>query len=166
MDEKVNALIANKANKFGEDDREWLMSLSEEQLDKFGASEAPAPTVNTEAPAPAPAAEGEAEELSLKDVMDQLKGIPSIVNEAIDAKLASNSKQPVIDRLVKNEKCPFSEATLKAMDAKELAAVDKQFNPVAAMADFSGIAGVLSTKADDSQGAGEMPKVYTEPMGQ
>jgi hypothetical protein len=73
-----------------------------------------------------------------------------MINDAIDAKMAANSKQPVIDRLVKNDKCPFGEATLKAMDAKELAAVDKQFNPMAGV-DFGAlVSGQMTANNDDA----------------
>ena len=43
---KIDDLIANTANQFGESDREFLQGLSEEQLDKFLPKKETAPVVN------------------------------------------------------------------------------------------------------------------------
>lgn len=46
--EKVVGLINNERTRFTKADREWLLSLNEEQLDKLEPTEAPAPQVNRE----------------------------------------------------------------------------------------------------------------------
>lgn len=47
IEKRVNALVDNKSTNFTETDREWLQTLSEEQLDRMIPVETPAPAVQT-----------------------------------------------------------------------------------------------------------------------
>ncbi len=58
-EQRVQALIDNKGTKFSEDDRAWLMTLEDAQLEKLDVEEPKEEVIATpatEAPAPAPAA--------------------------------------------------------------------------------------------------------------
>ncbi|KKL14391.1 hypothetical protein LCGC14_2516160, partial [marine sediment metagenome] len=74
-EQKVNGLIANKATKFTDENKTWLMSLEEEQLDMLDPVEA-APAEEEEANAPASSApaekpEGESESKELKRAREE-----------------------------------------------------------------------------------------------
>lgn len=147
MEKKVEALIANEQLSFSEDDREWLMSLDEEKLDKL------APVVNdgddgddgddeSQDPKQPNSAAGSKQEEGSGDgqqpTINQekkdetpltLEAIRKVVREEVDTKLQTNAKQPILQRLIKNERCPLSEESLRTLSESELKKLEASVTP-------------------------------------
>lgn len=121
--EKVSALISCKGTKFEESHREWLMTLSEDQLDLFEAEE---PTVPVKEPTPA-AEESKSEpkaneEKKPKTLEEFISDAPQEIGRVLRASV--NQYNTLRDQLVSeikaNAKNKFTEDQLKAMDMEML----------------------------------------------
>ncbi len=139
--ELVDALIANKKTKWVEDDREVLMAMNEETLDKIDslegeeaaasegqeAAEANAGEANVGGAAESNAGEAAAGDkgeptgnLSMKDFID--KKVPPELQEVLrnSVRMHEEAKEAIVKDLVANENCTFTEVYLKSKDLEEL----------------------------------------------
>ncbi len=111
--QKVDALVANKAVQWGESDRSWLETLTDEQLDKMVPVEAePEPKINAE-PEPEP------EPVTLEGYLSSAPPeIQAVLNESISMRNAK--KGELVAQLVANERCRISKERLEEKDIAEL----------------------------------------------
>jgi len=135
MDKKkiVDGLIANAETKWEEADREVLMAMDDDVLNKIigNEKEAPAAEANaaeanaTETPA-AEAAEAketpDGEATGNQSVDDFIKGAPAEMQEVLtnSVRMHNETKSKVIAALVENKKCNFTPEYLQQKDLEEL----------------------------------------------
>ena len=131
-EQKVNGLIANKATKFTDENKAWLMSLEEEQLDMLDPAEATPAKEEKSTPAAAPANTPEAdpdkpdnsdseeeEPVTLQSYIgDAPEEIQEVLNEGI--KLQSTQKAKLVKAITANKHCSFTEDELKSKKLVEL----------------------------------------------
>ncbi len=142
-EQTVNELIANKATKFTDDNKTWLMSLEEEQLDMLAPVEA-APAEGEGEGTPAPAAPAntpevdpdklgspnseEDEPVTLQSYIgDAPEEIQEVLNEGI--KLQNTQKAKLVKAITANKHCSFTEDELK----------DKKLDELTKLAALSGV---------------------------
>lgn len=112
----ANNLIANKSTAFQESDREWLETLSEEQLEKM---------------TPQPVASPQANTLSKEQAITILQGmtteeyygiLPKEVREQVQAGLRINAEKrsTMIAEITANEKSPWKKEELEALPTETL----------------------------------------------
>jgi hypothetical protein len=127
----VQGLIDNEATQFSEADRDDLMALSEEMLDKFspavaeadeGAPEGTEPTGNVDEAAGEDAPADTAPEANEDEMAVFIESAPeSIRGKLKDAMAqADDVRVKYIDALEAHEKCAFTRAQLEAKDTEEL----------------------------------------------
>lgn len=109
-EKRVDALIANENNGFVETDKEWLMGLNEDQVEKLEAVEIVEKVV--EVPAP------QSNESAPTTLEGWLKTVPSEIRSVVNAgmKELDNKRAAIISRITANEKNNFTEEQLKEMD--------------------------------------------------
>jgi hypothetical protein len=126
----VNALIANAKTKWEESDREWLMTLEENQLTKFVVDEKKPAEKPKESEAPQVNAE-EALKIvkdSIKTSEDFMKLVPDDLKESIDSglRLHQEARARMIKSILDNtEENVWKEEDLKAMKIEVLEKVFK-----------------------------------------
>lgn len=136
-EDKVDRLIANKLTRFSADDKEWLMSLEESQLDRMSPKE---PEKKEVTPPPQVNKEEVIDEFkgSLKSIEDYTKLMPeemkAMVNEGVT--LHKERREKLIKGIMDNTKDVWEEDTLKEMPIETLERVAKSIGkPV----DYSGM---------------------------
>ena len=128
----VDALIANVSTRWGADDKEYLMSLDEEVLNKM------APVVNDDLPeVPAAEVESAAAEVPVAEVPEEetvenyLKKAPpkiaAILNQGLSTYEAEKTR--LVNVIVANERCTMTEKQLRAKDNDELFAIATMVAP-------------------------------------
>ena len=132
-EQKVNGLIANKATKFTDENKTWLMSLEEEQLDMLAPVEAaPAEKEEENTPASAPANKPEddpdedensnseeEEPVTLKSYIgDAPAEIQELLTQGVKLQVAQSAK--LIKTITANKHCSFTEDELKDKTLDEL----------------------------------------------
>jgi len=115
--EKVAALIANEATAYTDDDREWLESLNEEQLDKMES------TAQVSEPEPEPKVEADPDptghEVTLASYLNEAPPeIRAVLNEGMRA--MDEKRQGMMSKILAHEGNSFSEDQLKSMDTEML----------------------------------------------
>jgi hypothetical protein len=115
--EKVEALIADEETAWTEDDREWLLSLNEDQIDKIEVTV----TVNEPDPEPDPEADPEPseEEVTLASYLNSAPPeIRAVLNEGMKA--MDEKRQSLMNKVINHEGNTFTEEQLKKMDTEML----------------------------------------------
>jgi hypothetical protein len=158
MNEKlVNDLIANAATQYTEDDREWLKTLDENQLNKMVPAEVKPIVVEKTAvvePAPvtnkaetAPEAKKEVKPISTDDY---IKGAPEEVQMVLNAglKMHRERKAALIAGLIANKRCVFTTEQLEAKSVEEL----QNLSLLATGNTFEGAAATLTQNQEADSG--------------
>jgi len=152
---KVEALIVNSATKFGPENREWLSSCTDEQLDSMAPAEAAAPVEPTAPVKEAPVVNKE----------DKPAGTPftkedamSMFSEMLVNERAANKNNDRIARLVANEVNVFNEDQLRGMDAEQLQKYEAQITP----GNYAGRGQSGDLMANQTQGVPDMPECFPE----
>ena len=169
-EQTVNELIANKATKFTDENKTWLMSLEEEQLETLLPAEtAPAEDEKKNTPAPAPANTPEVdpdktedpdpngeEPVTLKSYIgDAPPEIQELLTQGVKLQVAQSVK--LIKAITTNKHCSFTEDELK----------DKTLDELTKLAALSGVdsyegaapRGTLQEN-EDADAAPEAPLVF------
>lgn len=125
MNEKlVNELIANTGTQYTEDDREWLATLDDGQLEKMAPVEIEAeaeadadPAVDTE-----PTANAQAAPITTNEY---IAAAPVEMREVLAAgvELHRNRKAALVSALKANARCTFTEAQLNGKSVEELESI-------------------------------------------
>jgi hypothetical protein len=136
--DKVDALIANKATKWAEGDKEWLLTQTEEVIDKFF----PLETKEEEAPVTQSKKEEKIEvneEKKPKTTDEYLESLPKDVRESVQTGLRLNAEKRsnLIKTILDNSnEGVWSEEDLKKQDTSMLEKLAKSVSKV----DYSGMA--------------------------
>jgi len=130
---KIKALIECEKTRFKEDDREWLSTLSECQLDKLKALDVeepvadPAPEVEPEPVAAAPVEEKEGEkkpevEAKPQTAEEYIDAAPPEMKETLTRALERDKKikADAVEKLLANKHNKFTKEELSAKPLKEL----------------------------------------------
>lgn len=131
-DELVTAIIANEANAFTNDDKEFLNGLTEDQLKKFavnaeGDKDPEKMVDDEEEKAKAAKAKNNAQQSALSD--DDRDAL------AFARNMRDDHKNVLITKLSANQKCSFTKDELKAMSVSALEKFDQMIN--GSVVDFS-----------------------------
>lgn len=136
---KVDDLIANKATRFTAEDKEWLMTLEESQIDKLSPME-PEKKMERTNPPPQVNKDQVIDEFksSLKSIEDYTKLMPEemkvMVNDGVA--LRKEKREKLIKGIMDNTKDVWEEDALKAMSIDTLEGIVKSIGkPV----DYSGM---------------------------
>ena len=127
--ELVNALVANEATQYAEEDSEWLLTLSEDQLAKMDPKVVTAPATNAE-PVVTPK-EPEAPAAVVEPVTNNRKPItteeyvaaaPAELRQVLNASLSMHRqrKEAMVNALLTNSRNKYSKQQLDAKDIDEL----------------------------------------------
>lgn len=166
--ELIEALIACDQTKFEDGDREWLDTLSVEQLEKLKAPEEKPPTANEEEEKKKELEKKEAEEKKAKEkelaantavtVDDYIASAPgeiqSVLHRAVDRDRAV--KDDLVKALLANERNSFSEEQLKA---KEIGELESLIELGRVEVDYSGRTGGPTSNIDEDK-VPAMPAVF------
>lgn len=147
---KISALIGNSATKFSDADKEWLETLTEDQLDKLMPNTedlaVTAPTVNEDAP-----------------VKDQLGLIPNEkIRKSVEygLRLLENQTNDLIKKITSNKANKFTEDELRAFAEQDLSILEKLAG-FAEESDYSGARAIVDNSAsEDSVPA--RPKLFSK----
>lgn len=116
-EQRVSALIANENSPFTEEDREWLSTMNEAQIEKLEVNSEPEP--EGDEPEGNTPAEPTPEQVTLQSFLEGAPAeIRSVLNEGLrqlDAKRAD-----LIERITANERNRFTSKQLAAMDTAML----------------------------------------------
>lgn len=185
MDKKkvVDALIANKATKYTEDNRGWLMAMEDKQLELLvPAEESAEDKTKREADEAILKAhnEAEAEKVKAQEAKDKaeadkkanesgepkvptvaefIASAPAEIGEMLSEGLASHNTEheATVKVLVANESCLFDEAELKAMKLTQL----RKLARLARIPSYEGGAGPgLKDNEDDPNRVPDAPDVW------
>jgi hypothetical protein len=151
--EKVGALIDNDRTRFGEECRDWLMTLEDEQLDRLSPLDPPPPEEKEETPPPEeneeapPPPEEKEEPVTLEGYI--AKAPPEIATSLRrSVKFDQAAKAKLITALMANKRNPFSKEQLEAKEIDEL----EQLSKLADIeVDYSGNAGGPPSTANDEE---------------
>ena len=159
----IDKLVANKGNKFVEDDKKWLNTMSEEQLlklepeeiekvddkdDKDGIDAGAAGDVKVVDP------EADVAPISLESYIKAApKEIGSVLSEGI--RLQAEKRINLVGGIVANERNSFSKESLEAMDTPTLENLAK----LAEVDDYSG-RGAPRVVVDNENSPPKMPLVF------
>lgn len=152
----VNALIANKASKFEESDKEWLMAQDEKVLEKLEPEEVKPAVAETEAEKPAvkePENNSKAPATTEEFLNQAPEGIRSVLNEAL--KTQAEKRTGLIADIKANKQNVFTDAELDKMDTTQLEKLSK----LAVSADYAGRGSVRQVKGEEPL-ANTMPEVF------
>jgi len=152
----VNGLITNEGTQWSEDDREALMAMNEDALQKM------VPVEKKEEPKKTPvqnAAEEGAKELkpveNKKTPEDYLKELPENIQAVLNHGLTTYNQQKadLVEKITTNERNTFSKEYLESKDVSELSAIAKLCEPVKNSADtrfnFEGNAPVVNSTDEE-----------------
>lgn len=160
--ERVAGLIKNPKTRFGEEHKEWLLAMEDEQLELLEPE--PEPAVAAPQPDPEPAADPDPEPdpektPKAKTAEQYLEGAPpevrSVLSEGL--RLQRERKAHFVKALSENPRNGFSPEELEAKDIRELERLAK----LADLPDYSArSASSISEPEDDPWKAPPMPKVF------
>jgi len=167
---KVNELIANAATQFSENDKEWLSSLSDENLDKLVPVEVEAKVKdNAEAEKKVEVKEEVkieriAEEVKVKDnasktVDEFIATAPAEMQEVLNAgiRMHREEKEALVSELKANERCSFSEDDLRSMSLENI----KKLSQLGNLPSYEGQAGNITANAGaDEDQTPSAPEVF------
>lgn len=129
--DKVDALIANEATKFTEDDKESLLTMSQDLLDKLEPEEKKEPEVVT------PQVNAETAKEALKGTIDNSEDLLPLLSEDMQEqvesgiKLHKENRENLIQSIQENSaEGTWTEEDLKAMNTEMLTKVYKSVNGV------------------------------------
>ena len=136
----VNALIANEGTKYTAEDKEWLLTLKEDQLAKMIPEKAKAPIVNVEEKEPekkeeTPQANAEkvveAFTAKLKTEEDFLKIMPESMRDQMRSAMALHAghKAAMVKEILANTGDTWTEDLLKVMETDQLTRLYKSVKP-------------------------------------
>ena len=162
VQEKVDALVSNEATKFSEDDRQWLSTLSEDQLDKLepeegeeasadegteegNADEGTQETAEEEKADEAPAANAASPEDFIKQAPKEMQ---DMLNSGL--KMHNQKKQALVKQLRGNERCDYAESELNAMELNELERLAKLANVPTYVGNAGGASQTKSNESDQA----------------
>ena len=155
----VQALIDNERTSFTKDDKDWLTSLSEEQLKKLvpktNETEKTEETEETQEEEPA--------KVSAPETPAANQDIESLVDAAVAKKLATiqtnQEKERIIGTLKANGRCKVSEEDLKAMSLEGLKSLATSF-PAPSFDGRGGMVGnTMQINPSNGDGVPPMPKL-------
>jgi hypothetical protein len=160
IEEMVTKLIANDQSKFTEDDKEWLLTLSESQLGKLEPVEVKPevkPEVNTKTASGSEGGDSPAEPEKPATLDEYIANAPQEVQEVLKRSVArdKNIKEQLVKNLLENKSNTFSEDRLRAMSIDDLVSLNEiAGNAVDANYELSGGGAPVSTNdADDDRPA-------------
>lgn len=161
--DKVDALIANKATKWSKDDKEWLLTQSEEMIEKLF----PVETEEKDDPVTQKKEEKKEEievnkEKKPKTTEEYLEGLPEEVRESVQTGLRLNAEKRsnLIKTIVDNSnEGVWNEEELKKQDTSMLEKLAKSVSKV----DYSGMAAHKEVEiVDNEQEEKLLPNFPTE----
>lgn len=165
LTDKVSALIANEGTKFTDEHKEWLLTLSEDQL---GTLE-PAPEAEKEEPKEEPKKAAVTDNSAPKEEPKEpptteqfLASAPPEIQEVLNEGIALRNQQhgSLVSALKANESCDYTEDELKAMSVVNLEKLAKLAN----VPSFEGRGGGLRTQMDVGDGGvPQAPNVFDLP---
>lgn len=164
--EKVDALIANDKTTFTEDDKDWLLTLSEEQFEKVSSlgevkedpPEDPEVNANDDDENPEPKEQKitaqqalEALKESFKTPEDFIKVLPKEIQEEMSSglKLHRERKATMIKEVLANTSDTWSQEELAEMDAETLSKLYRSTKRE--QADYSPLGGGVSTNKQQGE---------------
>lgn len=150
---KVEALIANEFTRFGEEDKEWLLTQSEETLSKLEPVE---PVVEQpQQEEPQINRDQALEALNLQTLEDFKAIMPEPMRKQVEAglKLREETRAATIKDILANTKDVWTEDELKEFSCQKLAKLQQSIKPVV---DYSG-AGAGSDEVQANAEQGEEP---------
>jgi hypothetical protein len=120
IEEKVDALIANEASNFEEGDKEYLLTLDEEKLDKFAPKKVEAAPKEEPKKEIVPAPESNSEEETSPE--EFLKNAPDNIREVLSFGLKAHEarKAELTEKIIKHNGNKFTEDDLSKMDIEML----------------------------------------------
>lgn len=165
--EKVEALITNARTKWTEDDREKLMAMDEEILDKMEPEE-PEEETTTEETEEAEEEEKEGgEETTTEQQQPQTfeEWVETIPDPELREEMKANRKRvqerraQLVEGLAKNERCQFDKEELNAMTTPQLEKLERSVKPE----DYSGKGGPRGhSSGEDEDAIPEPPPVILQ----
>lgn len=154
-EKRIDALIANANTAFTEEDREWLTSMNEQQLDKIEANvevEEETTTQTTTATQKTNQTAEPAKDITVEGfLLSAPPEIRSVLNDGL--RQLDLKRADLITRITANERNKFSEQDLKNMDTNMLENLAQLLpEPVSTSVDFSGrVPGMIQTNASDQE---------------
>ena len=172
--EKVDALIANEANKFTKEDHEWLTALTEPQFGKLESlpsmvqdppktpavtTVAPTEPVATTEPTPTtsaapatPTTPAKVEPATPVTPEAYLAEAPEEIRQVLNSglKMRRDREAQLVGKLVANTNCPYTEDELKGKGVEELEKLAKLAN-ISSVPNYEGTGVVTNTGQDDSE---------------
>jgi hypothetical protein len=128
---KVEALIAHKLTRYSAEDKDWLMGLEEDQIDKLSPMEPKAPAAKSE---PQVNKDEVVEEFKagLKTIEDFTAIMPEEMKAHFDrgVTLYKEQREALVKGIMDNTKDNFSKEQLEAMDDPTLESIFKSVRPV------------------------------------
>jgi len=144
---KVEALIAHKLTAYTADDKDWLMGLEEDQIDKMSPVEPKAPAAK---PEPQVNKDQIVEEFKagLKTIEDYTAIMPEEIKVHFDrgVKLYKEQREALVKGIMDNSKDNFSKEQLEAMEDSTLESIFKSVKPV----DYS-VQSIVDNGDDDEE---------------
>lgn len=156
---KVDELVANASTRFTDKDKEWLVTLSEEQLSQLEPLKASQEKEAEDGDAGQEdednvAANAAAAPVTTESFISQAPAdIQEVLREGL--RLQSSRRAELIKVISANERNKFSEETLKDMDSQTL----ENLAQIAAPSDFTGAAPSIQSAADDPNAPAKMPSL-------
>jgi hypothetical protein len=147
----IQKLIANEQTNFAEEDREWLVNLSEDQLKKLDPPEVKAPRVNKEKDGPKVTTNTDNNDDPNKKTEKPVQGIEALTDEQ-KAALAYGEKQlkarrtELVQTIQANAKDVWTNEELEKMDLDLLEKVSESIKPVT---DYSAVVGGMYNNTSD-----------------
>ncbi len=159
--QRVDALIANEGTAFTDEQKEWLLTLSEDQLtamEPVAPKSEVTPTVNTESTETAETTKKAEPQTTEQFLSAAPPEVQEVLNEGIA--LRNQKRATIITALKANDSCDYTEDELKAMSVVGLEKLAKLAN----VQTFEGQGGGLRTQMDiGDDGVPEAPNVFDLP---
>jgi hypothetical protein len=150
---KVDALIANEGTKFEDKDKEWLLTLSDEQLSRLEPAE---PKVNNKKEEIKTEQEKPTAPVATPVTAEKyLEGAPAEIQEVLSdgLRLRTERRNSMIKALGESTKCAFSKEELEKMPLVTLEKMSK----LAEISDYSGRGGPRSLASGEDPDAPPAP---------
>jgi hypothetical protein len=166
-EKKVTALIENKETQFEEADREWLMMMEEEQLDKM-VPKVKEPDVNAKEPESVETIvneelkineENKKVTVTFEEILANAGEYKEMIEDSVG--LYREKRKGLIGSIMKNKRNPYTQEELEGKDMKELG----KLAALAVEADYSGNAPKetvevqANERKEDGSGVPDVPKM-------
>jgi len=146
-EEKIQLLIENEATHWVEDDRTFLETLDEKQIDKLEPIvKKDEPVVNKDEPKPKDEPVKKDEPATMDEFLANAGEFGPVLSDGL--RMYNDRKAKLVKALVENKRCSFTEDELKAKDIGEL---ERLGTLAQVSADYSVNAGPGEPKANESQ---------------